>query len=160
MLCTRRSTLNTLAIKAVSALVFTAALSTQAQTIPEEQEEPLMYHIQITLGEHRITGTLDDTPSARDLVKQLPLTLEFEDYGATEKIAYPPAKLTTQGAPAGVTPVTGDIAYYAPWGNLALFHKDFSYSKGLIHLGRITSGLEHLKNSGTTSGTIELIPND
>ncbi len=159
MLCTSGRKLNTRIIRAGLALVVTVALHTQAQTIPEE-EEPLMYRIQITLGKHIITGTLDDTPSARDLVKQLPLTLEFEDYGSTEKIAYPPAKLTTQAAPAGVTPVTGDIAYYAPWGNLALFHKDFAYSKGLIRLGRITNGVEHLKNPGTTHATIELLSND
>ena len=119
-----------------------------------------MYRIQIILGEHVIIGSLDDTPSVRDFVKQLPLTLELEDYGSTEKITYPPDKLTSQGAPAGIDPTIGDIAYYAPWGNLALFYKDFGYSKGLIRLGRITNGVEHLKYSGTKQATIKLISND
>jgi hypothetical protein len=140
------------------ALITAVALSAQAQSIPQENKS--MYRIQIILGEHVITGSLDDTPSVRDFVKQLPLTLELEDYGSTEKIAYPPNKLATQSAPAGIDPTVGDIAYYAPWGNLALFYKDFGYSKGLIRLGRITSGVEYLKYPGTKQATIKLISND
>lgn len=144
----------------IFALTFAITLNVQAQSIPQMKENISMYRIHIILGKHVITASLDDTPSARDLVKQLPLTLEFEDYGSTEKIAYPPAKLTSQSAPAGIDPTIGDIAYYAPWGNLALFYKDFGYSKGLIRLGRITSGVEHLKYSGTKQATIQLISND
>ena len=65
-----------------------------------------------------------------------------------EKIADLPTRLATQGEPAGYTPRTGDVAYYAPWGNLALFIKDFSYSAGLVKLGEIESGLDLLKQSG------------
>jgi hypothetical protein len=36
----------------------------------------------------------------------------------------------------------GDIAYYAPWGNLAIFYKDFGYSRGLVKLGRLDSSIE------------------
>lgn len=42
-----------------------------------------------------------------------------------------PARLSTAGAPEGIGPAVGDIAYYAPWGNLVLFYRDFGYSKGL-----------------------------
>lgn len=94
------------------ALVIAVASSTQAQSTP--QENKAMYRIQINLGEHVMTGSIDDTPTARDFIKQLPLRLELEDYGSTEKIAYPPNKLTTQRAPAGIDPTIGDIAYYAP----------------------------------------------
>jgi hypothetical protein len=38
----------------------------------------------------------------------------------------------------------GDIAYYAPWGNLAIFHKDFGYSDGLIILGKIDGDVDAL----------------
>lgn len=145
-------------IKILFTLIFAVASSTQAQSIPQENKP--MYRIQIILGEHVIIGSLDGNPTVRDFVKQLPLTLEFEDYGSTEKIAYPPNKLTAQGAPAGIDPSIGDIAYYAPWGNLALFYNDFGYSKGLIRLGRITNGAEHLKYPGTKQATIKLISND
>lgn len=38
----------------------------------------------------------------------------------------------------------GDIALYAPWGNLAIFYKDFGYARGLIVLARIDTGGENL----------------
>ncbi|WP_337926728.1 cyclophilin-like fold protein [Paenibacillus caui] len=36
------------------------------------------------------------------------------------------------------------ITYYAPWGNLAIFYRDFRYSSGLIKLGSIDAGGEKL----------------
>ena len=33
---------------------------------------------------------------------------------------------------------------YTPWGNVAMFYRDFPCSGGLIPLGRITSGVENL----------------
>jgi len=47
-----------------------------------------------------------------------------------------------------VSPGPGDIAYYARWGNLAIFIKDFGYSRGLVRLGRIESGLDALQRRG------------
>lgn len=114
-----------------------------------------MYQINIRFDDVAITARLDDTPSVRDFITRLPMTLKLEDYAATEKIAYLPEKLTTEGAPAGVDPAIGDIAYYAPWGNIAIFYKDFGYSPGLIKLGEIESGITHLKFSGAKQATIE-----
>ncbi len=34
--------------------------------------------------------------------------------------------------------------HYTPWGNVAMFYRDFPCSGGLIPLGRITSGVEKL----------------
>jgi hypothetical protein len=51
----------------------------------------------------------------------------------------------------------GDITYYAPWGNLAIFYRDFGYSSGLVSLGRIESGIEALSAPGAVQTTIELI---
>ena len=34
-------------------------------------------------------------------------------------------------------PVAGDLAYYASWGNFALFYRNFLYSPGLVRLGRV-----------------------
>lgn len=59
------------------------------------------------------------------------------DRVSTEKIFYLSRKLTTQGTPEGYEPRAGDIAYYAPWGNIAIFHEDFRYSPGLVKLGTI-----------------------
>jgi hypothetical protein len=102
-------------------------------------------------------ATLLENATARDLLSLLPMTLTLEDYNSTEKIGYPPRKLSTAGAPAGVDPSVGDIAYYAPWGNLAIFYKDFGYPRGLIGLGRIDSGIEALSVSGSPKVTIEQV---
>ena len=85
---------------------------------------------------------------SRDFYNMLPMTLMLEDYASTEKIAYPERKLDTTGAPEGYNPSAGDITYYAPWGNLALFYKDFSYSRGLIRLGEFDDGGALLKFRG------------
>lgn len=124
-----------------------------------EDEHP-MHAIRILLGEHIISATLEDNPSTRDFIAQLPLSLDLDDYSSTEKIAYLPRKLTTTGAPSGTDPDVGDVTYYAPWGNLAIFYRDFGYSRGLIRLGRITAGLEHLGYPGSKPARIELVPAD
>ena len=103
-------------------------------------------------AERQVAGQRD----ARDFFPA-PMTLTLEDYGSTEKIGYPPRKLSTAGAPAGVDPAVGDIAYYAPWGNLAIFYKGFGYSRGLIGLGRIDSGIEALNVPGSLKVTIERV---
>lgn len=87
----------------------------------------------------------------------LPLTLTLTDYGETEKISDLPKKLSTEGAPFGSDPSVGDIAYYAPWGNLAIFRKNFRHSKGLVIMGNINSGLEVLHEPGAVQVTIERI---
>jgi len=104
-----------------------------------------------------INALLEDTEAARDFASLLPLDLTLEDYAATEKITYLPRKLSTEGAPSGTDPAVGDIAYYAPWGNLALFYRDFGYSDGLVKLGRIESGVEVLQQAGRLKVTVERI---
>ena len=113
--------------------------------------------IRIAMNGNEITATLIDKATSRDFVSLLPLKLKLEDYGETEKIGYLPRKLSTEGAPAGSDPTIGDVSYYAPWGNLALFRKDFRYSTGLIKLGRIDSGLEALEVPGSVEVTIALV---
>ena len=78
----------------------------------------------------RITATLDENATSKDSASLLPLTLTLDDYNGTEKISDLPKKLSTRGAPEGVEPAAGDIAYYAPWGNLAIFYRGFAYSRG------------------------------
>jgi hypothetical protein len=112
--------------------------------------------LKITVGENVVTATLNDNPTTRDFISLLPLTLTLTDYNGTEKISDLPKKLSTKDSPAGYKPSVGDITLYAPWGNLAIFYKSFSYSNGLISLGKITSGIEALNVSGPVKAKIEL----
>ena len=114
-------------------------------------------NIRMTMASQIITASLEESDSAREFFAMLPLTLPLEDYAETEKIAYLPRKLTTQTAPEGIDPQVGDIAYYAPWGNLAIYYRDFGYSSGLIRLGCITSGLDALTAQPSGTLTIEAV---
>lgn len=131
--------------------------SANAQSSPSTKPETAGMKIRLRINGHTLPATLYDNPSARDLYSLLPLSLTLEDYAATEKITYPPRKLGTASAPEGFTPAAGDIAYYTPWGNLALFYKGFRYSSGLVSLGRIEAGVEVLKAPGKVAVVIERV---
>jgi len=103
-------------------------------------------------------ATLDNnSQAAKDFIALLPLTLTLNDYNATEKVSDLPRRLSTKDAPPGFDPSIGDIAYYAPWGNLAIFYKDFGYSSGLVKLGTIDSGLGHLNARDSLTVTVEVV---
>lgn len=102
--------------------------------------------IKLTFNNQEVIVNMYDSPTSKDFLTLLPITLNFEDYAGTEKIAYLPKKLMTQDAPSGSDPSVGDFTLYAPWGNLAIFYKDFGYANGLIILGKIESGIEKLAN--------------
>jgi len=121
------------------------------------EEKPMQ--IRLLLNDKSISATLYDNPQTRDFISLLPLSLTMENY-ANERIAYLPRKLSDKNAPAGSTPKTGDLSYYAPWGNIAVFLEDFRYSRGLLPLGKIDSNLELLQQNGPFSVRIELIDND
>lgn len=101
--------------------------------------------VKLTFNNEVAIVNMYENPTSRDLLSQLPLTITLEDYSGTEKISYLSKKLSTEEAPSGSDPSVGDFAYYAPWGNLAIYYKDFGYSNGLILLGKIESGLENLE---------------
>jgi len=113
--------------------------------------------IRIIVEGTELAASLENTPAARDFADMLPLELTLEDYHATEKIADLPSRLSTDNAPEGVDPEVGDITYFAPWGNLALFYRDFGYSRGLVRLGRIEGNVAVLEAEGPLKARIELI---
>jgi hypothetical protein len=114
--------------------------------------------INIKVGDKVVTATLIDSKTSRDFISLLPLTLTLEDHANTEKISNLPRRLSTEDAPPGSDPAIGDIAYYAPWGNLAMYYNDFGYSNGLIILGKIDGDIEALNVPGSVEVTIELQP--
>lgn len=141
----------------LAAAVIGTAMPIWAEEPSASRTETQAMKIRLTINDQSTTATLDDNATARDFFSMLPLTLTLEDYASPEKIAYPPRKLSTQGAPAGVDPDVGDITYYAPWGNLALFYRDFGYSSGLIRLGRFDNGVGIIQANGKLKITIEAV---
>lgn len=113
--------------------------------------------INITVGGRTITATMEDNAAARDLSSRLPLEITLNDYNnTTEKIFYPDPALKTEGVKRRCAPVPGDITIYAPWGNVAIFCKNWSYSNDLIKIGHIDGdGISALTVSGDVKVKIE-----
>ena len=107
----------------------------------------MQIHFEVEGAPVFFTANLESSAAAQDLIKQLPLTLEFTDHGGTEKIAYPPQKLSSHGSPKQYAGKAGDITYYAPWGNLAIFYKDSEVgsANGLIYLGKFDAPPDFMK---------------
>lgn len=86
--------------------------------------------VRFAFAGQEFTVTLEDNPSARDLFSLLPLDLKISDYATNEKIAYLPRKLTEDGGGRFDGEAIGDLCYYAPWGNLAMFHGPITLQAG------------------------------
>lgn len=95
---------------------------------------------------------LNDSPAAKDLYAQLPLSVSVEDYSNNEKIFYPPEKLNITDTPEADAKV-GTLAYYAPWGDVVMFYRSFGSAAGLYELGHAISGNRNIQEM---SGTIRI----
>lgn len=134
---------------------FTTCVKVEPENDEKEIERVNVTKIKLTYDNKVILVEMLDNHSANDFLSLLPLELPFEDYNQTEKTTSLPSKLSTENAPSGMTPKTGDFSYYAPWGNLAVYYKDFSFSIGVIQLGTLVEGLDYL--SKIEDGTIVTI---
>lgn len=100
--------------------------------------------VKMTFNGNEMIVKMNDNGTSKDFVSMLPLTLTFDDYVGTEKVSDLPRRLSKKDTPDGAKPVIGDVTYFSPWGNLAIFYKNFRYADGLLPLGKIESGLEYL----------------
>jgi hypothetical protein len=113
--------------------------------------------IQITISDQSFSATLQDTAAARDLLAQLPVTVEMVDHGGVEKTGPLPGPLSLEGQPEGADPDVGDVGYYAPGNDLVLYYGDQSYFPGIVVLGRIDGdGAERIADmDGSVTATVE-----
>ena len=114
------------------------------------EEAPSARQIQVQFDGGTVTYALNGSAAADDLLAQLPLTVEAEDYSTNEKIFYPPRALDTADAPPAEGGA-GTLAYYAPWGDVVMFYGSFSPNAALYELGQAVSGGDLI---GRISGTI------
>ncbi len=124
---------------AVAALFAIAGPLSRSRAAEPEVMTMRNSNLKLTVGAHVLTAALEDNASSRDFV-----------------ISDLPKRLSTQGAPEGSVPRIGDVAYYAPWGNLAIFHKDFKYSSGLIKIAHLAGDIAALTTDGPVTVRIEL----
>ncbi|HVW57655.1 MAG TPA: cyclophilin-like fold protein [Rhizobiaceae bacterium] len=134
----RRAVLRSILATAATPLLLTRTTMTHAQGAAPMR-------IRISFNDQTMTATLEDNPSARDFASMLPLAkLTIDNYANNEKISYLPRKLTEEDSGPFGNERPGDLCYYAPWGNLALFYAGYRWSRGLIRLGRIDGGFDPL----------------
>ncbi|WP_244564337.1 cyclophilin-like fold protein [Rhizobium sp. RU36D] len=124
------------------------ALSPLLPPFTHAQEQALM-NVRFSFSDQNFTATLFDNVSARDFASMLPLEVEVSDYSTNEKIAYLPRKLNPEARGPFPNAAPGDLCYYIPWGNLALFHGDYISTRDLIRLGRLDGGVTPLLERGT-----------
>jgi hypothetical protein len=122
------------------AVPLTTAVATAPARSPAPARGPAQeddMRIEISIGGQRFTAMLDDSAASRDLVAQLPLTVEMSDHGGVEKTGHLPAPLSLAGQPAGADPDVGDVGYYAPGSDVVLYYGDQSFFNGIVVLGRL-----------------------
>lgn len=99
-----------------------------------------------------IVYELNGSQAAKDLYRQLPLTMKVENFSTNEKVFYPPEKLNTTDTPLADAK-KGTLAYYEPWADVVLFYAHFGKGSNLYELGKAVSGEEYIE---TLKGTIEI----
>ena len=113
----------------------------RSSTTPSPSDAPPLQDeqvkIQITIGDQRFQATIFNSAAGRDLIAQLPLTLEMVDHGAVEKTGPLPSPLSLDGQPEGADPDVGDVGYYAPGNDLVFYYGDQSYFPGIVIIGRL-----------------------
>jgi len=113
--------------------------------------------MKITIGDKSVVATMYNNATAKDFISMLPLALPLDDYNGTEKTSYLSRKLNTAGVPSGSDPEVGNITYYAPWGNPAIFYKDLGYSNSLLNPGNIEVDVSILSSSQKLNATFEMV---
>ena len=116
-----------------------------------------MTTVRITVGGETVTGELNDTPTAQDLARQLPLTITLDDFNGVEKVGELPRPLTMDGVPAGADPEVNDIGYYRPSNGLVFYYGDVGYYNGIVRVGRLPEPAMQLirRQTGTFTITVE-----
>ena len=117
--------------------------------------------VRFTVGDAEIVVRIADNPTSRDFMSMLPLTLDFRDFNAMEKVGDLPRRLTTEGSTGGA-PANGDLIYFVPWGNLGFFYdaarRDASFDDRVIPIGTVESGYDRLNDLQSGPVLVELLP--
>ena len=119
------------------------------------EEDVSSVQIRVTSDAGEVIFALNDTPAAKSLLAQLPLTVDTEPYSNNEIIFYPDEPLDTEdGLEGGGT--AGYLGYFAPWNDVVMYYGDFSEYPGLYILGEAVSGAENIEKI-TGQITIDII---
>ncbi len=133
-----------------------SATQTPPRATPTHQETHPVTTLRITIGGQTVTAELNDTPTAQDLARQLPLTITLDDFNNVEKVGELPQPLTMDGVPAGADPEINDIGYYRPTNGLVFYYGDVGYFNGIVRIGSLSAADMELIRSQTGNFTITI----
>jgi hypothetical protein len=108
--------------------------------------------IRLIIGDGVATATLDDTAPARDFAAMLPVTISMHDLFGREKPGQLPRQLDIDGARREYRYEVGEIAYWSPGNDIAIFYADDGQAipqPGLVRLGTIDAGLNVIATAGS-----------
>ena len=117
--------------------------------------------LKITIGETTLTASLIRNKTTEDFIKLLPLHLTMHDLFGREKYGALYKPISTEGKRSFNYEV-GDIGYWSPGHDLAIYYKDDGESipnPGIIILGKIKSDMSAINISGPIEVKIELTNN-
>ena len=115
--------------------------------------------IQIKAKHAVLTATLSDSEAARGFASLLPLTLTLNDLFCREKYAHLPRAIS-EGGKRTRTYEVGDIAYWPPGPDVAIFYRHDGRQipdPGIVMIGKVDSGVSALDGAGSTNVTIALM---
>jgi hypothetical protein len=107
--------------------------------------------IRLRIGDDVATATLEDSAPARDFAAMLPTTIRMHDLFGREKPGRLPRQLSIEGARREFDYQVGELAYWAPSNEIAIFYADDGQTipqPGLVRLGTIDTGLEVIAAAG------------
>jgi hypothetical protein len=114
-------------------------------------------NIRFIVNDTTLTAEVIDSPTARDFISLLPLTLSMSDLFKREKYGELPRAIS-DGGERTHTYALGDVAYWSPGPDVAVYYRDDGEripDPGIIVIGNITSGLEAFDVPGSVNVTIE-----
>lgn len=142
--CSGNSVANTSASEPPVSTAEPSFASAESITPDKPEVGAAMLYINIKAGNKQFTATLYDNESARTIVKEMPFTLEMEDFASQEKIAGLSFALPAAQTEIPATIKAGDL-YLWSGNELVLFYTTFSNSYSYVPVGYIedVTGLQH-----------------
>jgi hypothetical protein len=114
--------------------------------------------IRLMVNDKTVSARVIDSPTARDFIALLPLTVTMNDLFRREKFARLPRPISTGGNHTH-TYALGDIAYWPPGPDVAIYYDHDGEripDPGIIVIGKVSSGLNALNLPGAVKVSIEL----
>jgi hypothetical protein len=107
--------------------------------------------IRLIIGDHVATAMLEDSAAARDFAAMLPMTIDMHDLFGREKAGRLPRELSIDRARWEFDYEVGELAYWSPGDDIAIFYADDGQAipqPGLVRLGTIDTGLDVIAAAG------------